>query len=358
MIQASPPNPSSRPPNGPPPAPDPSFDSAERPAGPSVISELLRFDGPGRVGLILSMFIHMLLGLGAAAVYLGAVPDGEGSLGDAPVMVLPGADAPGFLTSAPVGELSADSPAVASLGGEPAFQIQDLNSPFFDSSGDSETLSGLQALSGAGTTGSGTGDGQDVGSGLGGAGGEARFFGLEARGSRFAFVVDVSGSMLPPEKIGALQAALIESIDGLLDNASFCVVLYSSGAVALLGEEWARATDEKKKAADRGIRSIQPTGGTNPLPAFDIAFSLKPAPDAIYFMTDGVFSNEVTQELPALIERKMRENEHRTPLHCITFQDDGAAKLMRRLARVTGGSYVHVASQAAPARPGGGGSRP
>jgi len=351
MIQPSPSNPQ------PQPMPDASSDLAALPPSPGVLSELLRFDGPGKVGLILSMFIHMLLGLGAAAVYLGAIPDGEGSLGDAPIMVLPGTDAPGFLTSAPVGELSADSPAVALLGGEPAFQIQDLNSPFFDNSGEGEALSGLQALSGAGTTGSGAG-GEGVGPGLGGAGGEARFFGLEARGSRFAFVIDVSGSMLPPEKIGALQAALIESIDGLLDNASFCVVLYSSGAVALLGDEWARATDEKKKAADRGIRSIQPTGGTNPLPAFDIAFSLKPAPDAIYFMTDGVFSNEVAQELPAVIERKMRENEHRTPIHCITFQDDGSAKLMRRLARVTGGSYVHVASQAAPARPGGGGSRP
>ncbi len=60
-----------------------------------------------------------------------------------------------------------------------------------------------------------------IGSGEGGAGGGgAKFFGVEARGSRFIFIVDVSGSM-EGGKIVTLRSELTKSIDGLAENSLF-----------------------------------------------------------------------------------------------------------------------------------------
>lgn len=286
-------------------------------------------------GLVFSLFLHMTLGVVAAWVSL-RVPEPTG-IGDSPVVELASMEG-SSLSDLPSVPMTGSELTVASISQEQEFRITDLSSPF-TVSGDAGTGAGLEALGGAGS-GHGAGDGS--GDGLGGAGGEARFFGVEARGSRFAFVVDVSGSMMDESKIGALRAALIESIEGMLDSASFCVILYSSTAMPLMGDRWCRATEENKQAARRNVLQVVPSGSTNPLPAFVGVFELKPRPDVIYFMTDGVFPPEVEGELPTFIEQQNRGDDIRVAVHCITFADRGAEKLMRRIARQSGGSYTHV----------------
>ena len=174
-----------------------------------------------------------------------------------------------------------------------------------------------------------------------GGGGAASFFGVEARGSRFAYVVDISLSMAD-DRLAALKVALGESVDALLEHTHFAIVLYNSDAYPLSTRGWIPATDRSKRDTRRNIRGIRATGGTNPVPAFEIVFSMKPRPDAVYFMTDGQFQapDRVAARIARLNERGLR----RTAIHCITFIDDSAAEIMRSIARRSGGTYTHVRS--------------
>lgn len=284
-------------------------------------------------GLMLSLLAH--LGLAVSFSTLVAYRDRPASLEGEEVIVLGTETDPALttLSETPV----VDTPIrVMEQEVERRLPMEDLDAPFSQSNSESSTLSsGVESL---------TGSSEAIGAGAGfeGAGGEAKFFGVEARGSRFAFVVDVSGSMIDPPKIDALRSALTASVDDMLNSAHFCIILYSTDAMGLMGERWLRATDENKSDARRNIAMISPGGSTNPLPGFDIAFRLKPPPDAVYFMTDGVFSNDVEEQLPPMIERWNRSSDRRIPLHAITFVERGAEQLMRRLARRSGGSYTHV----------------
>lgn len=289
-------------------------------------------------GLMFSLFLHVLLGLVATWVTLRSQE--PAGLGDSPTIELASMEG-STLTELPSMPLPGAETAVQSIAQEQEFKITDLASPFSEVK-EAGGAPGLGEVEGLGGAGSGEGMGEGSGDGLGGAGGEARFFGVEARGSRFAFVVDVSGSMMDPSKIGALQAALIESVEGMLESANFCVILYSTDAMPLMGDRWFRASDDNKSAAKRNIMQMGAAGSTNPMPGFEVAFRLLPRPDAVYFMTDGVFSKEIEEELPGYIEQKNRGEDARIAVHCITFADRGSEKLMRRIARQSGGSYTHV----------------
>ncbi|MFG0286041.1 MAG: hypothetical protein ACF8R7_16610 [Phycisphaerales bacterium JB039] len=183
----------------------------------------------------------------------------------------------------------------------------------------------------------GAGDVSGAGLGLGGAGGGANFFGIEATGSRFAYIVDRSGSMSVSGKIEALRAELARSLANLSETSSFFVALYSNGAVPLGGEaKWTDATERGKVWVRREVAAFDVGGGTEPGPAFQLVFSLKPRPDAIYFMTDGLFAEEVAVEIEKLNRR------FDIPIHCITFGSNEAEALMRYIARRSGGTYTHV----------------
>ena len=77
------------------------------------------------------------------------------------------------------------------------------------------------------TPGGGAGLGQSDAVGGGMAGG-ASFFGVTSRGRRFAYIVDISGSMKSNDKFPVAMSELKRSIAALPDYASFVVLLYSN----------------------------------------------------------------------------------------------------------------------------------
>lgn len=194
--------------------------------------------------------------------------------------------------------------------------------------------------------------GGDIGLGpglgiTGGGGGGASFFGVEATGTRFAYIVDVSGSMgaqmAGGTRLEVLQRELSESIEELLEAASFIVVPYSSGAYPLGGRDtWTDASDSGKRWARLAISKLAPGGSTIPAPAFELVFRTRPRPDAIYFMTDGEFDEELTDQLLTL------NGEDHIPIHCISFGllDSPELKrievVMKRIANQSGGTYTNV----------------
>lgn len=184
----------------------------------------------------------------------------------------------------------------------------------------------------------GAGDVSGEGLGVGGAGaGGASFFGIEATGSRFAYLVDVSGSMEVGGRIETLKGELNQSLTGLSETSSFFVALFSGGAMALSQDvKWTDATGRGKSGARALIARITAGGGTNPTPGFQMIFSLRPRPDAIYFMTDGQFGEE------AIVEIERLNRSAKVPIHCITFGSNEGEAMMRYIARRSGGTYRHV----------------
>jgi hypothetical protein len=241
--------------------------------------------------------------------------------------------------------LDADSPAVADApqsqlpGSEVEIQISDAGPVGADVGSLSDGASKLTSGLGSGNITGGPGMG---GSGTGG--GAAKFFGLEARGTRFAYICDISGSMdlgvgqTGVRRVDILKTELGNSLNALLENAYFFVALFSTDTKPMGGRsEWIAATDAGKQWAKRTVPLIQADGSTEPVAAFKMVFHLRPRPDAIYFMTDGEFNEDYVAEIARL------NLEWRIPIHCVTLVSNEGEKIMRRIAEQSGGTYVHVA---------------
>lgn len=201
------------------------------------------------------------------------------------------------------------------------------------SQGDLGTLA--EGMGGAG--------GEAVGEGLelsGSGSGAASFFGVEAQGSRFVYIVDVSGSMVQPmEKFAAVKIELQESVGALMEHVNFYIIWYSSEAFPIGGRsKWIEASDAGKKWALNQINEQQAFGGTVPWPAFLIALEqLKPRPDAVYFMTDGQFDPFVREEIA-----RINAGSRKIPIHCIAFGADAAHELMEGIAKDSGGNFRSI----------------
>jgi len=287
------------------------------------------------IGIYISAFVHFSGLLAARHIWFGTGGGGGSARSDLPVGLAVVTDQE--LSQLQGAEVQVNTPAiglppVADLGGE----ALDLSAPSVigETAGEGQGDLGAE-LSNASDIGGGIGSGLGVGAGAGGGG--ASFFGVEAAGNRFAFVVDVSGSMSVGGKIERLRSELSRSVDAMLQNSHFLIVPFSTGAQALSGKSaWSDATDRAKRATVRAIELLAADGATNPGPGFQIVFSLRPRPDAIYFMTDGEFSPEVALEIAAM------NSEARIPVHCLCFVSEDSAELMRKIASDSGGSYTFV----------------
>jgi hypothetical protein len=279
-----------------------------------------------------SLFVHMLLLLIAALVVQPAPPaaasDGQG---DVPLAVISESD----LEQTAEVSLASESPTVDDLALDEMFDQPDVEMPASSIDFSALDLSDLGDIGGAGEIDDAAGSSVfDSGSG-----GAASFFGVEAGGNRFAYIVDVSGSM-QGERIEILKRELTRSIVGLRSQSQFTILLFSSGAIQLGPEGWRSASDQGKRAARSEITNIQAGGTTVPFPAFEELFEMRPRPDAIYFMTDGVFSN--AEQVAAEIARLNRSTGRTVPIHCITFIEREAEEIMKQIARQSNGSYTHV----------------
>ncbi len=205
-----------------------------------------------------------------------------------------------------------------------------------------DTLAGGEGLTtiAGGPTGGGDVSGTDgIGGGPGGAGGGGggtSFFGVEARGDRFAFIIDVSGSMLG-DRIAELKSQLKSSVMELSETSTFIIVTFSTQS-AVLGDkvEWTEATQRKKGWALEVISGLNADGNTIPLDAFKLLSGLRPKPDAIFFMTDGGFD-------PSLIAWLEKNNVGpRVKIHCICFEDNQGETVMKEIAQRSHGTYKFV----------------
>lgn len=287
-------------------------------------------------GLVISLIFHLTGGVLAGLVWIGFGGEGAGGAkGNGPIGLAVVTDAE---LAEMVGEGLADStPSGSDLASDqvsgPALDLADPGGLGDAGLGDLEAASLGDGMGSASDIGDGIGEGM----GAGGGGSGAKFFGVEAVGKRFAYIVDISGSMSVGGKIEALRAELSRSISDLTPNSLFFPIPFASEALPLSPKvAWIAASDRNKREAAGQIETLKSNGGTNPATAFVLAFSLKPRPDAIYFMTDGEFDPKVADEVRALNAKSD------VRIHCICFVQPDSEQLMKKIAEESGGSYTFV----------------
>lgn len=175
---------------------------------------------------------------------------------------------------------------------------------------------------------------------LGGGGARVTFHGVEGKGSRFVFIVDVSGSMSESNKFRLAMGELIRSVSSLPDFAHFHVILFETQIHWPPWQEgWVRARVRDVDRLVEWIDSVQPGGGTQPMAAFQRAFALDIPPDVIFFLTDGQIAEEST---PVQIAQMNSNRGKRVVINTIAFGDPRAQDMLRRISQESGGAFKFI----------------
>ncbi|MEO1617545.1 MAG: VWA domain-containing protein [Planctomycetota bacterium] len=184
------------------------------------------------------------------------------------------------------------------------------------------------------------------------SGSRGSFFGLEATGQRFVYVVDRSGSMSGSRYQRAVTE-LKRSIDGLTEDQKFLVIMFSSGKKVMFDMPATRtqlvpATDENKSKFKEWLSGVSVSGGTRPNAALRLA--MKQSPEAMFMLSDGEFNKESFNVKSSFLGgggdpfQIVSANGGDIPVHAIAFEDPRSCENMKKMAALTGGDYRFVSA--------------
>ena len=170
--------------------------------------------------------------------------------------------------------------------------------------------------------------------------GETSFFNIKARGTRFVYVLDRSGSMDSYKAILEAKRELILSLMSLEATQQFQILFYNTVTLEMKTPSgkshlfW--ATDINQTLARQFIAGIHADGGTDHMPALRKAMGLNP--EHIFLLTDA----DQPQLSPADLDEIRRLNRGVSKIHCVEFgkgPDVPVQNFLKRLAQQNGGSY-------------------
>jgi hypothetical protein len=197
--------------------------------------------------------------------------------------------------------------------------------------GDSEQGGGGKGGKGGGQGGNGTG-----------RGGGTSFFGHQATGRRFLYVLDASGSMYDYNAISVAKAELLASLAQLDENQQFQVIFYNERcypmSVSGRKDQLFWGTEVNRTLASQFIRNVDPDGGTVHLDAILMALSY--APDVIFFLTDAGEPVLYAADL----DKIKRRNNGRSTIFTVEFGKGASLRtdnFLKKLARDNDGSYAY-----------------
>ncbi len=182
----------------------------------------------------------------------------------------------------------------------------------------------------------------------GARGASAQFFGAEAAGNTFCFIVDSSGSMRKDGAFDAAKRELLRSISALKPTQRFYIYFFSDEVELLrLGNREPEkfpvyATPENLRLAAEWIDGIKIRGGRAPNDAFDLAIEMEP--DAIFLLFDGDTKVDVAAHLRKVnrVDDLLSGPVPRVSIHTIGFGDRRNEPLMIRIAEENLGTYRFV----------------
>lgn len=220
--------------------------------------------------------------------------------------------------------------------------------------GDAATGAAMEAIAIPGASASTGGGGSGKRPGVGN-GSEARtqVFGIEGQGTRFVYVFDRSGSMDGYEgrPLAAAKEQLVGSIGHLGSVHQFQIIFYNERPELMnpfRGQQAQLlfANDRDKELAERFIRGIVASGGTEHLVPLKMALRLNP--DVIFFLTDA---NE-----PALRDSELesiRNMNRGTTIHTIEFgagPPSSRWNFLQQIAKENGGEHRYIDVTSLPRR--------
>lgn len=170
--------------------------------------------------------------------------------------------------------------------------------------------------------------------------GEVRFFGIDAEGRSFIFIIDMSDSMADYNALQLAKREVLAGIENLKTDQRFSVIFYNDNHQVLRDRTGKTglffANDIHKTSARNFISSKTPSGGTDHYPAIMEALNL--GSEVIFFLTDA----DKPRLTPSELEKIKRRNNGRASIHTVKFGKYDDLKIndfLRRLASQNNGTY-------------------
>lgn len=165
------------------------------------------------------------------------------------------------------------------------------------------------------------------------------YFGVEAVGERFVFIIDSSRSMAGIRWDRAI-AELTKTAKELGPDQKFTIICFDEKERPLFDQKPVFYPPTKKVLATTSnwLKSLRHGRDTRPASAVRIAMDL--APDSIYVLSDGLITDD-TQEL--LRENNKREDgQPLIPVHTILLYSDDGKEILESIAKENGGTFINV----------------
>jgi hypothetical protein len=175
---------------------------------------------------------------------------------------------------------------------------------------------------------------------------KATFFGAEAYGNRFVFVIDSSRSMIGP-RWEALCYELEQAIRSLSLDQEFFVISFDSEAHPMFGAAPPKgkflAPDPKSIRRIRNwLRSIELGRNTCPSSSMMMALSLKP--DAIFLLSDGEIRDSTLTDLRQVNSPEVRASRYfkAIPVHTVLLHSEIGYQTLEQIAADNHGTFTPV----------------
>ena len=164
--------------------------------------------------------------------------------------------------------------------------------------------------------------------------------------SNLVFLLDVSGSMTPPERLPLIKQSMRLLVDKLTENDRVAIVVYAGGSGLALPS----TPGNQKEKILSALESLEPGGSTNGAEGIQLAYKvaadnfIKGGVNRVILATDGDFNVGVTNQgdLIRLIEEKAKTGVFLSVLGVGT--DNLKDSTMQKLADKGNGNYAYLDS--------------
>lgn len=168
----------------------------------------------------------------------------------------------------------------------------------------------------------------------------------ELPNSNFVFLIDVSGSMSSPDKLGVLKSGFKLMTDQLRDQDKVAIVTYAGNAAVLLKSTYGDQKSEIKKAIDKLGAGGSTAGAQGITTAYKIAVDnfIHGGNNRIIIGSDGDFNvgPSSVKELTELVEQKRESGVYLTVLGVGTGNLND--HMMEQIANKGNGNYEYIDS--------------
>ena len=187
-----------------------------------------------------------------------------------------------------------------------------------------------------------------------GDGKSATFFGTQAQGNKFVFVVDRSVSMEygsrdevseePFNRYDIAVAELLDAIASLKPHQEFLVIMFAHDTRIMFDPKpdvkqgLVPATVSNKRQFRKWLDGVQMGWGTDPRDGLELAFQLEP--DAIFLLSDGAFVNERADNDPKSRDIAIRNSgPGSVPVNTVALEGESSRGSLEEIASITGGLF-------------------